>query len=363
MLIDIIAGKSSDFLKIAPIIAAIKREQKIGINIGYRLVYAGKQDDRHIAGDYLIELGIPKPNIHLECVGDTDTSATAMIMTRYERVLNNSKPNLVLIVGETVASLGCALAAAKTPDVFIAHIEAGIRNNDRFVHDEVNRLIIDSISDYFFTTTQSANQNLRSSGIPEEHIFFVGNTLIDNLHKQTNYFRQPKIWNTLKLKPSEYAMLAIEKPSNIEDPIQLKSLIVNIARASENIPIIFPLYPNTAKTYQTLGIRAHNLHVIDMLEYWEFSYLVHRAKVVITDSSTIQEETTVMQVPCMTVLNITDRPETINTGTNVLVGTKQDGINAAFDKLFKGNWKKGNVPYLWDGKAAERIVSVLKMLI
>lgn len=363
MLIDFIAGKSSDFLKMAPIINAIKREQKTGLNIGYRLIYTGKQSEKSITGDYLIELGVPKPNVYLECGGLSETAETAIIMTRYEKVLNSNKPHLTIVIGETVSSMGCALAAAKAPNVRIAHLEAGIRSNNRGLHDEVNRIVTDAISDYYFTTTRSANENLRRAGIPEEHIFYVGNTLIDNLNKQINYFRQPEIWNKLKLKPSEYALLTLDKPANIEDPAALKSLLINIVRASENIPIVFPLYPKTAKTYQTLGIRAHNLYVVDMLEYWEFSYLVHRAKVVITDSSTLQEETTVMQVPCMTVLTSSDRPETISTGTNVLVGNDSRAITNAFNKLFEGRWQKGNIPYLWDGKASERVLSVLKKLI
>lgn len=363
MLIDFIAGKSSDFLKMAPIINAIKREQKSGLNIGYRLVYTGKQNEKSITGDYLTELGVPKPNVYLESSGLSETAETAIIMTRYEKVLNSNKPDLTIVIGETVSSMGCALAASKAPNVRIAHLEAGIRSNNRGLHGEVNRLVTDAISDYYFTTTRSANENLRNSGVPEEHIFYVGNTLIDNLNKQINYFRQPQIWNKLKMKPAEYALLTLDKPSNIEDPKTLKSLLINIIRASENIPIVFPLYPQTAKIYQTLGIRAHNLHVVDMLEYWEFSYLVHRAKVVITDSSTLQEETTVMQVPCMTVLDTSDRPETITTGTNVLVGNNSNAITNAFNKLFEGRWQKGKIPYLWDGKASERVLSVLKRLI
>jgi UDP-N-acetylglucosamine 2-epimerase (non-hydrolysing) len=363
MLVDIIAGARPNFMKIAPVIEAIQKEQRRGTNIRYRLVHTGQHYDRNMSDSFFEQLGIPKPSINLEAGSGSQAEQTAAIMTRYEKVLQSAKPDLVIVVGDVTSTMACAITAKKMGNIKVAHIEAGIRSNDMSMPEEINRIVTDSICDYFFTTTHTANENLREAGVPDERIFFVGNTMIDTLLKQAPLFHQPAFWNKLKLQPQQYLVLTLHRPNNVDNVADLKAILVAIIKASRGFPIIFPMHPRTAKTYEALGIRSPNLHICEPLSYLQFNYLVQHAKAVITDSGGIQEETTVMHVPCITLRDNTERPETCTMGTNELIGTKPEAIAPIMEKLFSGNWKKGNIPYMWDGKAAERIVSVLKNMV
>ena len=222
--------------------------------------------------------------------------------------------------------------------------------------EEINRLVTDAITNYFFTTSEVANKNLRESGVKTKNIFYVGNTMIDTLVKQRPRFRKPKAWNTLKLKKGKYLVMTLHRPANVDQETQLKSLLDEIIAHSKELPLIFPVHPRTAKILKTLNINHPRLHMIEPLGYLEFNYLVERAKAVLTDSGGITEETTVMGVPCMTLRNNTERPETITQGTNELLGTNPESIGPAMKKLFLGNWKKGGIPHLWDGNTAQRII-------
>jgi len=363
MLVDIIAGARPNFMKIAPIVEAIQKEQRKGTNIKYRLVHTGQHYDRNMSDSFFEQLGIPKPSINLEAGSGTQAEQTALIMTRYERVLLTAKPDLVIVVGDVTSTMACAITAKKMGNIKVAHVEAGIRSNDMDMPEEINRIVTDSITDYFFTTTHTANENLRAAGIPDERIFFVGNTMIDTLVKQQPLFHQPAFWNKLKLQPQQYLVLTLHRPNNVDNVADLKGIIIAIIKASRGLPIIFPVHPRTAKAMESIGIRSVNLHTCEPLSYLQFNYLVQHAKAVITDSGGIQEETTVMHVPCITLRDNTERPETCTLGTNELIGTNPDAIFPAMEKLFTGEWKKGNIPYMWDGKAAERIVSVLKNMV
>ncbi|OJW79380.1 MAG: UDP-N-acetylglucosamine 2-epimerase [Bacteroidetes bacterium 46-16] len=363
MLVDIIAGARPNFMKIAPVIEAIQKEQRRGTNIRYRLVHTGQHYDRNMSDSFFEQLGIPKPSINLEAGSGSQAEQTAAIMTRYEKVLLAARPDLIIVVGDVTSTMACAITAKKMGNVKVAHIEAGIRSNDMSMPEEINRIVTDSITDYFFTTTHTANENLRATGVPDERIFFVGNTMIDTLLKQAPLFHQPAFWNKLKLQAQQYLVLTLHRPNNVDNVADLKAILVAIIKASRGLPIIFPMHPRTAKTFEALGIRSPNLHVCEPLSYLQFNYLVQHSKAVITDSGGIQEETTVLHVPCITLRNNTERPETCSMGTNELIGTDPEAILPVMEKLFAGAWKKGNIPYMWDGKAADRIVSVLKNMV
>jgi len=358
MQISIIAGARPNFMKIAPIIDAIRQKQQEGNDIQYRLVHTGQHYDKNMSESFFEELGIPEPDINLECGGGSQAEQTANVMVRFEKDLLQHPADLVLVVGDVTSTLACSIVAKKL-NTKVAHVEAGIRSEDLSMPEEINRMVTDSITDYFFTTSEIANRNLRKAGMPDERIFFVGNTMIDTLLKQRHRFRKPEVWNKLGLKKKEYLVMTLHRPANVDEETKLKGLMDEIIKASGELPLIFPVHPRTAKILSNLGISYSRLHLIEPLGYLEFNYLVERAKAVITDSGGITEETTVMGVPCMTLRDNTERPETVTSGTNELLGTDSRSIKPAMTKLLAGNWKKGNEIPLWDGKTAIRIVETL----
>jgi UDP-N-acetylglucosamine 2-epimerase (non-hydrolysing) len=359
--IDLIAGARPNFMKIAPIIDAIHKAQNKGDKISYRLIHTGQHYDKNMSDSFFEQLGIPQPNVNLGAGGGTQAEQTASIMVGYEKLLISENSDLCLVVGDVTSTMACSIVAQKFY-VPVAHVEAGIRSNDWTMPEEINRLVTDSITNYFFTTTLEAGTNLIKSGVNQNKIFWVGNTMIDTLLKHRTRFQKPAIWDELKLSKNEYIVITLHRPGNVDEEGKLKLLIDEIIKHSKNIPLIFPVHPRTAKILQTIGIKHNRLHTIEPLGYLEFNYLVENAKVVITDSGGITEETTVMGIPCMTLRDNTERPETVTIGTNELIGTDPRGIKPAMETLFAGNWKKGTIPELWDGKTAERIVSVLLKL-
>jgi len=241
----------------------------------------------------------------------------------------------------------------------VAHVEAGIRSGDWTMPEEINRLVTDAITNFFFTTTPEAGETLLKSGVTRDRIFWVGNTMIDTLLKHRNRFQPPPICTELNLQKDEYLVMTLHRPANVDEEEKLKVLINEIITNSHGLPLIFPAHPRTSKILANLGISHENLHTIEPLGYLEFNYLVENAKAVITDSGGITEETTVMGVPCITLRNNTERPETVTIGTNELIGNDPSFIKPAMEKLFSGKWKKGSVPELWDGNAGNRIVKTL----
>ena len=356
MLIDIIAGARPNFIKIAPIIEEIEKQQQKGSQLQYRLVHTGQHYDKKMSGDFFEQLDIPMPHHNLEAGSGSQAEQTGKIMLGYEQLLMKKPCDLCIVVGDVTSTMACSIAAKKMNNIKVAHVEGGIRSGDWTMPEEINRLVTDAITDYFFTTSEVANENLRKSGIAENRIFFVGNTMIDTLNKQIPRLRKPEIWGKLSLKDGNYIIMTLHRPSNVDNKETLKELIGAIVKSSNNLPIVFPVHPRTAKMLELAGISAANLHTIDPLGYLEFNYLVKHAKAVITDSGGITEETTVMGIPCMTLRDNTERPETCTTGTNELLGTDPKSIAPAFEKLFTGKWKKGGIPELWDGKTAQRIV-------
>ncbi len=358
MLIDIIAGARPNFMKIAPIIEAIQNAKKEGHNINFRLIHTGQHYDKNMSDSFFEQLGIPLPDLNLGAGGGTQAEQTAAIMTGYEKVVLENPSNLCLVVGDVTSTMACSIVAKKL-NIKVAHVEAGIRSYDITMPEEINRMVTDSITDYFFTTSAVANKNLKKEGHAKEKIFFVGNTMIDTLLKQRSRFQQPAVWNDLQLADKQYFVMTLHRPANVDGAEKLRALIAEITNNAQGLPIIFPVHPRTAKIFKDLGIEAPNLHCVEPMGYLEFNYLVEKAKCVITDSGGITEETTVMRVPCITLRDNTERPETVTIGTNELIGTNPAAIAPVMQKLFAGNWKKGKIPKLWDGKTAGRIVEEL----
>jgi UDP-N-acetylglucosamine 2-epimerase (non-hydrolysing) len=360
--IDLIVGARPNFMKIAPIIHAINLVNIPIKKIKYRLIHTGQHYDANMSDTFFQQLEIPEPDFNLNVGSGTQAEQTAGIMVGYEKLLLREKSDLCMVVGDVTSTMACAIAARKLL-VPVAHVEGGIRSGDETMPEEINRMVTDSISNYFFTTSAIANENLRKLGVQNERIFFVGNTMIDTLLKNRLRFAKPEIWDLINLKEKEYIVLTLHRPANVDQEAQLKDLINEILANSKNLPIIFPVHPRTAKIISRLGITHPQLHLIEPMGYLQFNYIVERCKVVITDSGGITEETTVMGVPCMTLRNSTERPETVTIGTNELLGISPKNIKPAMEKLFQGKWKTGKIPELWDGKSADRIIEQLKLLL
>jgi UDP-N-acetylglucosamine 2-epimerase (non-hydrolysing) len=358
MNLTIVAGARPNFMKIAPIIDAIKSKQNDGINIQFTLVHTGQHYDKNLSDTFFEELNIPFPDVNLEVKSGTQAEQTAAIMIGFEKELKQNHCDLVMVVGDVTSTMACAIVAKKA-GIKVAHIEAGIRSGDMDMPEEINRIVTDSLTDYFFTTSSYANQNLLKLGVSKSQLFFVGNVMIDTLLKNESRFIKPSIWNNLKLKPKKYLVMTLHRPSNVDESETLKLLISQIVKLAKDYSIIFPVHPRTKKILEKLELNFENLHFIEPLGYLEFNYLVKNAFAVLTDSGGITEEATVMNVPCITFRDSTERPETCNIGTNVLVGTDSDKIESAFKILLSGKWKQGNIPEFWDGNTAKRIINHL----
>lgn len=357
MLIDIIAGARPNFIKIAPIIAELDKKRSDRYDIRYRLVHTGQHYDKKMSSDFFEQLSIPLPNFNLEAGSGTQAEQTGKIMLGYEKLLISESCDLCIVVGDVTSTMACAITAKKMNNIRVAHVEGGIRSGDWTMPEEINRVVTDSITDYFFTTSETANSNLRTAGVTNDKIFFVGNTMIDTLLKQMPRFRKPDFRDAIGLTSGAYIIMTLHRPSNVDDKNSLQRLVSEITRAAGELPVVFPVHPRTAKMLDNSSTNFPNLICVDPLGYLEFNYLVKNAKAVVTDSGGITEEATVMGVPCMTLRNSTERPETCEIGTNELLGTDPANIAPAFRRLYSGNWKKGGIPALWDGHTSERIVN------
>jgi len=355
MNITLIAGARPNFMKIAPMIRAIKAAQAEGKDIQYRLVHTGQHYDKKMSGDFFEQLGIPEPDTNLECGGGTQAEQTAAIMVKFEQELMKNRPDLVLVVGDVTSTMACTITAKKLC-IDVAHIEAGIRSGDMTMPEEINRIVTDSLCDYFFTTSENANEQLRKSGVEESRIYFVGNTMIDTLFQNLDRLRKPAFWDEYKLRNGEYFLVTLHRPSNVDDPKKLASILQSIEEASMNIPVIFPVHPRTRQIIDKFKINDDKMIMIDPQGYLEFIYLVKNAKGIITDSGGITEEATVLHVPCLTLRNSTERPETVTIGTNELIGDDICKLKPSIQKIMEGKWKKGMIPPFWDGKTSERII-------
>lgn len=361
-LIDIVAGARPNFMKVAPLIREIRRRQAEGGGLHYRLVHTGQHYDAAMSGTFFEQLGIPEPDVNLGAGSGTPAQQTAAIMVGYERVLAERTSNLCLVVGDVTSTMACAITAQKQ-HVPVAHVEAGIRSGDWKMPEEINRMVTDSITNFFFTTSEHANANLRAMGVTDDRIFFVGNTMIDTLVANLDRLQPAAWWTERGLEPGRYLLLTLHRPSNVDDSSQLARLLEAIADAAAGLPIVFPVHPRTQHTLKTIATLPTTLLTVEPQPYLQFIYLLKHAAGVITDSGGITEEATYLNIPCMTLRTSTERPETVTIGTNELLGVDPAAIRPAIDRLLTGRWKKGSVPPLWDGRTAPRIVDRLEHLL
>lgn len=349
-------------MKIAPIIRAIKSFNRNSADkIHYRLVHTGQHYDKNLSKVFFEELDLPEPDVNLGAGSGTQAEQTARIMVEFEKDLMENPTDLVVVVGDVTSTMACTIVAKKL-NTKVAHVEGGIRSFDMSMPEEINRIVTDALADYFFTTSKIANENLLRTGIKQSQIFFVGNTMIDSLQFSLNKLKQPEIWKTLNLQKQNYFVLTLHRPSNVDDPEKLNGMLQAIEKGTASRPVVFPVHPRTRKNFELLPNRFAGIKAIDPLSYFQFVYLLQHAKGVITDSGGIQEETTVLQIPCITLRSNTERPETVLEGTNELIGDDDAKLLESLSRINSGNWKKGRIPELWDGHTAERMVDIITTL-
>ncbi|MBS9719453.1 UDP-N-acetylglucosamine 2-epimerase (non-hydrolyzing) [Tianweitania sp. BSSL-BM11] len=361
-LIDIIAGARPNFVKIAPIIQALETHRAAGGPLRYRLVHTGQHYDAALSQSFFDELGLPDPDINLGAGPGTPAEQTGAIMIGYETLLGQAPSDCCLVVGDVTSTIACALTARKA-GIPVGHVEGGIRSGDWTMPEENNRLATDAITNWFFTTSEHANENLIASGVASERIIFVGNTMIDTLLVNLDRLTSPPFWHSLNLAPQNYVVLTLHRPPNVDDPRALSALLDQIATATRGLPVIFPVHPRTKRMLAAIDTLPASIHAVAPQPYLAFNCLVRHAKAVITDSGGVTEEATVLHVPCMTLRTTTERPETVTIGTNEVLGTDPARLIEALDRLFAGRWKTGAIPPLWDGQAGQRIVSALARLL
>ena len=356
-----VVGARPNMMKIAPIIEAMKKYSKFN----HVFLHTGQHYDRSMSKAFFVDLCLPKPDIYLGVGSGSHAEQTAKIIRRFEKVLYSERPDLVIVVGDVNSTMACAITAAKL-NIPVAHIEAGYRSFDRTMPEELNRIITDSISTYLFATSEDAVNNLKNEGIKDERTFLVGNVMIDTLLKYKKKAESCDVLRRLNLESQEFAVLTLHRPSNVDRREDFAAILRAIKDIQEQIKIIFPIHPRTKNMLKRHGFlryvaRLKNFIITEPLGYLEFLKLISEAKFVLTDSGGIQEETTVLQVPCLTLRNNTERPVTVTEGTNVIVGNNYAKIITQARIIINGKFPKiGKIPKFWDGRAAQRIISVLR---
>ena len=360
----LVVGARPNFMKVAPIIRAIDKHNYTSTSkfIEPILVHTGQHYDYEMSQIFFEDLELPQPDIHLGVGSGTHAEQTGKVMIEFEKVLLKERPDLVIVVGDVNSTLAAALAAAKL-HIHVAHVEAGLRSYDRSMPEEINRLLTDAISDYLFTPSPDADENLRKEGIPQEKIFCVGNVMIDSLLFHKEVVSQRQVLSQLGLEKGDYALLTLHRPSNVDDKQSLLRIITALRQIAQRIPIVFPAHPRTQKNISKFEfgqlLQDQRILLIEPLGYLSFLKLEMNARLVMTDSGGMQEETTVLGIPCLTLRNTTERPITVAQGTNTLVWDDTSRIVGEAFKILDGKGKRGKCPELWDGKAAERIVKIL----
>lgn len=358
-----VVGARPNFMKISPIIMAMNRYPG---RIEHLLVHTGQHYDHRMSKVFFDELGMPKPDIDLEVGSGSHAEQTARIMVEFEKVCMKERPDLIIVVGDVNSTLACTITAKKL-GIKTAHVEAGLRSRDMSMPEEINRLCTDVLCDYLFTTDRIADKNLMAEGVAAHRIFFVGNVMIDTLLMHKKMAEKLTLREQLGLKSGQFATLTLHRPSNVDDAATLSEILEALAEIAAEMPIVFPIHPRTRKMVEQFGLKhffstgrkVEGIWLTEPLGYLEFLHLNMGAKMVLTDSGGLQEETTVLGVPCITLRQNTERPITCEEGTNVIVGNSKQEILAAARMVFNGEGKKGNIPEKWDGKAAERIVDIL----
>jgi len=349
--ICLVAGARPNFIKIKSIIDSI--DNNTSLNLTYKLVHTGQHYDDKMSSIFFSDLNLPDPDINLNCTGKSNSEQIADIMVKFDNYLKNQVFDCVLVVGDVNSTIACSLVA-KLNNILVAHVEAGLRSYDNNMPEEINRIATDSITDYFFTTTESSKQILLNSGIDSKKIFFVGNTMIDTLKKNINKLKKPSVFNDFNLKEKSYYVMTMHRPANVNNLNILINQIKEICNIINDFKIIYPVHPRVNK--KNINKISNQLVLINPLGYLEFNYLVKNSKGVFTDSGGISEETSYLNIPCYTLRDNTERPETIDFGTNILLGTNPD----KFSFIIKNNLKKTNsIKKIWDGMAGNRIVTIL----
>jgi len=356
-----VVGARPNFMKIDPVFRALRQKSE---RFSTHLVHTGQHYDERMSKIFFHDLGLHTPDIDLGVGSGTHAAQTGMIMIQLEKVLMKQEPDLVLVVGDVNSTLAAAITAAKL-HIPVAHVEAGLRAFDRRMPEEINRVLTDALSAYLFTPSQDANENLRREGIPDERIHFVGNVMIDTLHRCQKLAERSFIFERLGIEERGYALLTLHRPGNVDDPQVLAEIMEALAKIQKEVPIIFPIHPRTEKQIQRYGFQSEikamsNLRIAPPLGYLDFLALEGHAKMVLTDSGGIQEETTVLGIPCLTLRETTERPVTVTQGTNQIVGHDKERIVAAAFAILNGEMPQGRIPEFWDGHAAERIARVLR---
>jgi len=355
-----VVGARPNFIKIAPIVAAMKRSRRLR---SY-LVHTGQHYDRNMSKLFFDEMGLPRPDENLEVGSGSHAQQTAAIMARFEPVLDRYRPDAVLVVGDVNSTLACSLVAVKR-GVRVFHVEAGLRSRDRTMPEEINRLLTDQIADLLFVTCREAIDNLLAEGIPRRKIHFVGNVMIDSLRWFRPLAEQSDIRDRLHLSRRRYALLTLHRPSNVDRESDLHHLLGTLRQLADRLPVVFPIHPRTrsriaASQRLERAARHPQLRLIEPLGYLDFLKLMLDARFVMTDSGGIQEETTVLRIPCLTLRENTERPITVTEGTSMLVGRDREKILRCAEQILVGRWQRGRIPTYWDGHAAERIVRILE---
>jgi len=345
-----VVGARPNFMKVAPVLRALSNRP----GVKQTLVHTGQHYDTNMSDVFFQQLGIPVPDVNLSVGSGTHARQTAEIMTRFEAVVVERKPDLVLVYGDVNSTAAAALVCAKLR-VLVGHVEAGLRSFDRTMPEEINRLVTDQLSDLLFTPSQDGDLNLQREGIPREKIYLVGNVMIDSLVQLL-----PEVVQRARNGfPKRYALVTLHRPSNVDDSEVLKGILRSLLEVIQDLAVVFPAHPRTRQRIAEFSLNTGQLRLLDPLPYVEFLALQRAATVVITDSGGIQEETTYFGVPCLTLRNNTERPVTVSLGTNVLVGHDAEKLRAELANILDGKAKRGTVPPLWDGHAGERIADIL----
>ncbi len=356
-----IVGARPNFMKIAPIYSEMKRRATEFLPL---IVHTGQHYDAAMSDSFFVDLGMPMPDVHLNVGSASHAVQTAKIMMEFEPIVLGQQPDWVLVVGDVNSTIACALVCAKL-GIKVAHVEAGLRSRDRTMPEEINRILTDSISDLLFTPSPDGDENLKAEGIPAEKIKFVGNVMIDSLLRNLELAENSSVRRDLGLREKKYAVLTLHRPSNVDQKETFCGLLESLLSISERLPIVFPAHPRTRGKIDEFGfaekVKRSNIKLIEPLGYLDFMRLYSGARLVLTDSGGLQEETTALGIPCLTLRENTERPITIEMGTNILVGTNPEKIKqTAFQVLADENSiAHAKIPPLWDGKTAERICDVL----
>lgn len=353
-----VVGARPNFMKVAPIYHQSKNS-----NFKHILVHTGQHYDYNLSDSFIAALELPKPHYFLGVGSASHSQQTARIMVEFEKVCQAEKPDLVIVVGDVNSTIACGLVAVKM-GIKLAHVEAGLRSGDRTMPEEINRIATDSISDYHFVTEEAAIVNLKNSGIKDEQIFFVGNTMIDSLINTLPKVEESNILKTLALKPKEYVLVTLHRPSNVDNKESLTDFLEVFREISKKTKIVFPIHPRTLQRIKEFDLDYHyeqidGLIITEPANYIDFLQLMRNSQMVLTDSGGIQEETTFLDIPCLTLRTTTERPITIELGTNVLIEPEKNLIINSFNYAFDNPMKRKAIPPLWDGKAASRIVEVI----